>query len=305
MSETRFCTTSVNSDSQHARLTVTPLAGRIGAVIEGVRLSADLPSDIFSHIEDLLYKHKVIFFRGQQHLDEGGQEALGRRFGELVPHPTVPSLKGTSGVLDLDSARGTRAASWHTDVTFVPDYPRISILRGVVIPAVGGDTAWANTATAYNDLPVPLRNLADQLWAVHTNNHDYAARRSQVPDSAREYHRVFTSTSYRTLHPVVRKHPITGEANLVLGHFFQKFDGLNSSDSRHLFEIFQSHITSLDNTVRWKWSEGDIAIWDNQATQHRAVDDYGSQPRIVRRVTVRGDVPVSLDGRSSRAAPVD
>jgi taurine dioxygenase len=66
-----------------------------------------------------------------------------------------------------------------------------------------------------------------------------------------------------------------------------------------LFELFQSHIIAPENTVRWSWNQGDVAIWDNRATQHYAVNDYGDQPRIVRRVTIEGDVPVSVDGRRS------
>ncbi|MFP3520816.1 TauD/TfdA family dioxygenase, partial [Pseudomonas sp. SIMBA_077] len=75
-----------------------------------------------------------------------------RQFGNLVPHPTVPSLAGTANILDVDGSRGERASSWHTDVTFVDAYPKASILRSVVAPASGGDTVWANTATAYNEL---------------------------------------------------------------------------------------------------------------------------------------------------------
>ncbi len=110
----------------------------------------------------------MVFFRDQD-LDEAGQEAFGRRLGDLVAHPTVPSLAGTAGVLDIDGSRGERASSWHTDVTFVPAYPALSILRAVTLPPYGGDTLWANTAAAYADLPEPLRDLADKLWALHSN----------------------------------------------------------------------------------------------------------------------------------------
>ncbi|MGM4954314.1 TauD/TfdA dioxygenase family protein [Bradyrhizobium barranii] len=83
-----------------------------------------------------------------------------------MPHPTVGAVKGTSSILERDSGRGGgRADQWHTDVTFVDAYPKISVLRGVVIPPYGGDTVWSNTAAAYLDLPVPLRKLADELWA--------------------------------------------------------------------------------------------------------------------------------------------
>ncbi|MNJ33400.1 putative dioxygenase [compost metagenome] len=221
-------------------------------------------------------------------------------FGDAVAHPTVPIKDGTDYVLELDSQHGGRANSWHTDVTFVDAYPKASILRAVVVPASGGDTVWANTATAYEHLPEDLRNLADQLWAIHSNEYDYAAQRENVSDEAVQHHKkVFTSTVYETEHPVVHVHPETGERSLILGHFAKKIVGLSTADSQAIINLLQNHVTRLENTVRWRWSAGDVVIWDNRATQHYAVNDYGDQHRVVRRVTVDGDVPVSIDGRNS------
>ncbi|EKS71332.1 MULTISPECIES: TauD/TfdA family dioxygenase [Caballeronia] len=280
---------------------VRPIGGRIGAEVRGVTLSADLDDNAIAAINNALLEHKVLFFRGQSHLDDAAQEAFAARFGETVAHPTVPSLSSGSRLLELDSKHGTRANSWHTDVTFVDAYPKISILRGVVIPPAGGDTVWANTAAAYANLPEALRDLADKLWALHSNAYDYAATRN-VPDteSEREYRKQFTSTLYETEHPVVRVHPETGERTLVLGHFVQRFIGLSQRDSDRLAEIFHDHVTRLENTVRWRWTQGDVAIWDNRATQHYAVADYADAHRVVRRATVHGDVPVGIDGRKSR-----
>ncbi len=97
----------------------------------------------------------------------------------------------------------------------------------------------------------------------------------------------------------MRVHPETGERTLLLGHFVKRILGLSSHDSAHLFQVFQEHITRLENTVRWRWAVGDVAVWDNRATQHYAINDYGDQHRVVRRVTVEGDVPVGVDGRRS------
>ena len=285
-----------------ATIDIRPITARIGAEIAGVKLSGDLAPATVETIRAALLRHKVVFFRGQAHLDEAGQEQFGRLLGTPISHPTVPSLAGTEHILDIDGAKGQRAASWHTDITFIPAYPQFSILRGVVVPAVGGDTVWANTATAYADLPAPLRLLADQLWAVHSNLYDYAGTRPNASGEAvRHYREVFSATVYETEHPLVRIHPETGERVLILGHFLQRILGLSSSDSAHLFSIFQDYVIRPENTVRWRWTEGDVAIWDNRATQHRAVDDYGDQPRIVRRITIAGDVPVSVDGRQSVA----
>ncbi|XXX81213.1 TauD/TfdA family dioxygenase [Sorangium sp. So ce134] len=280
---------------------IVPVAGRIGAEVRGVRLSADLDAATVSEIRKAWLRYKVIFFRNQHHLDDAAQEKLTAIFdGAPVAHPTVPVVQGTGYIHELDSRYGGRANSWHTDVTFVDAYPKASILRALVIPAYGGDTVWANTVAAYQDLPPALRELADKLWAVHSNEYDYQARKPQASaDDERRYIEVFTSTVYETEHPVVRVHPETGERSLVLGHFVKKLLGVSSYDSAHLFQVLQDHVTRLENTVRWRWAAGDVAIWDNRATQHYAINDYGDQLRVVRRVTVDGDVPVSIDGKRS------
>lgn len=283
-----------------AKLDVRRVGGRLGAEIAGVRLGPDLDDATVQAIYDALHEHKVIFFRDQGHLDDDSQEAFAERLGAPVAHPTVP-VKNGKYLLELDSRLGGRANSWHTDVTFVDAYPKASILRAVTSPAYGGDTVWANTTEAYNRLPPELKGLVDNLWALHTNAYDYAATRDTVSKEAVERHRsVFASTVYETEHPVVRVHPVTGERTLVLGHFIKSFVGYSSQDSRRLFDILQDHVIKLENTVRWRWRQGDVAIWDNRATQHYAVDDYGDQVRVMRRVTLDGDIPVSITGERSR-----
>ncbi|GAA1910670.1 TauD/TfdA family dioxygenase [Nocardioides lentus] len=280
---------------------VTRLGGRIGARIDGVRLSGDLDAGTVAEIREALLAHKVVFFRGQHHLDDAGQAAFASLLGPLTTaHPTVST--GDARVLRFEATKGMAANSWHTDVTFVDRVPAFSVLRGVTMPAYGGTTVWANTVTAYDALPAPLRALADELWAVHTNEYDYA-REAEDPD-ARDSDALprdeFRSTVFETEHPVVRVHPETGERSLVLGHFVKRFSGLNSAESVALFTLLQNRVTKLENTYRWTWAEGDVAIWDNRATQHYAVADFDTQRREVRRVTVSGDVPVSVDGRASR-----
>jgi alpha-ketoglutarate-dependent taurine dioxygenase len=292
---------STNQSNGIDGIRVIPVAGRIGAEISGVRLSAELPAETIAFIRQTWLKHKVVFFRNQTHLDEASHEALTNVFGGApVAHPTVPTVQGTSFVHELDSRYGGRANSWHSDVTFVDAYPKASILRALVVPESGGDTTWANTAAAYDDLSPALRELADKLWALHTNEYDYQSNRANpTPEDLRYFKEVFTSTIYETEHPVVRVHPETGERTLVLGHFVKKILGVTTQDSSHLFQVLQDHITRLENTVRWHWAVGDVAVWDNRATQHYAINDYGDQRRLVRRVTVDGDAPVSIDGRRS------
>ena len=282
-------------------LDIHPVAGRIGAEVRGVQLSADLEPAVIEAIQAALVQHKVLFFRAQHHLDDQGQEAFAHLLGEPIAHPTVPVRDGTRYLLELDGGEGRRANSWHTDVTFVDAYPKASILRSVVAPVSGGDTVWANTATAYNDLSPALKVLAEELWAVHSNEYDYAGAKPNVSvEQLESYRRIFTSTVYETEHPVVRVHPVSGEKHLLLGHFVKRLKGYSQNDSQHLFSLLQGYVTRLENTVRWRWQAGDVAIWDNRATQHYAVDDYGTQGRVVRRVTLQGDVPVSVAGERSR-----
>ncbi len=183
-------------------------------------------------------------------------------------------------------------------MTFLPDYPEASILRGVEIPAAGGDTLWANTVSAYQELPEPLKGLVGTLRAVHSNRRDPAGDAGSGSQEQRDS--VFTSTVYETEHPVVRVHPESGERSLLAGYFVKGFVGLSSADSQRLLAILQEHITRPENTVRWHWQVGDVAIWDNRATQHRAIADSGRQRRQLRRVTLAGPVALGIDGRPSR-----
>ncbi|WP_130929098.1 MULTISPECIES: TauD/TfdA dioxygenase family protein [Pseudomonas] len=282
-------------------LEIHPVAGRIGAEIRGVHLSGELDAATVEAIQQALVEYKVLFFREQTQLDDQRQEAFAHLLGEPVAHPTVPSREGTRYLLELDGAEGQRANSWHTDVTFVDAYPKASILRSVVAPAFGGDTLWANTATAYRGLPSELRELADKLTAVHSNEYDYAGAKPDVSaEKLERYRKVFTSTVYETEHPVVRVHPISGEKSLLLGHFVKRIKGYSQADSAHLFGLLQSHVIRQENTVRWRWQAADVAIWDNRSTQHYAIDDYGTQDRVVRRVTLKGEVPVGVSGQRSQ-----
>lgn len=288
-------------DTEFPDLTVRRVAGNIGAEILDVKITPDIDVDIFSQIEAALVKYKVLFFRNQTQLTDETHQAFGARFGKVVAHPTVPSPAGTK-LFELDASKGGgRADSWHTDVTFVEAFPKISILRGVQIPAYGGDTVWANTVTAYENLPAALKRFVENLRAVHSNDYDYGAERVVAEQQRLDHHRkVFVSAVYEAEHPVVHVHPVSGEKALLLGHFFKRLSGFSSRESARLFELLQTRVIQLENTVRWRWQQDDVVIWDNRATQHYAVNDYGSQPRLVRRVTIEGDAAVAVDGSRSR-----
>jgi alpha-ketoglutarate-dependent sulfate ester dioxygenase len=286
-----------------ASVGVSRLAGNIGAEITGVDVGEPIADETVTSIRQALLRHKVVFLRGQ-HLDYARQVAFARRLGPLtLGHPTLASPQGQPLLEEIDSHKGVRANAWHTDVTFVDRPPAFTLLHGVVIPPVGGDTLWANTVTAYDSLPAELRDLADRLRVVHTNAYDYASgngRGERVDAAVEANQREFVSTVYETEHPAVRVHPETGERSLLLGGFARTVLGFSPQGSRDLIRILQDYVTRPEQTVRWHWREGDLAIWDNRATQHYAIFDYGDAHRRGERVTVAGPVPVGVDGRPSQ-----
>jgi alpha-ketoglutarate-dependent sulfate ester dioxygenase len=318
-------------------LTIDRLTGNIGAEIGGVDTGQPLGDEVIGEVRQALLDHRVVFLRDQD-LDYERQVAFAQRFGALtLGHPTLPSPESQPFLEEVDSATGSPADRWHTDVTFCDQPPAFTFLHGVVMPDVGGDTMWANTVSAYRSLPQELRDLADTLRIVHTNfpgrakgSRDNAAksqsddatprsdrakqpsdeakpprREEAVPDVISEYRRQFVSRVFRTEHPAVRVHPETGERSLVVGNFAESVVGYDPQASRDLIRKLQDYVTRPEQTVRWRWRAGDLAIWDNRATQHVAVVDYGNARRRAERVTVAGPVPVGVDGRPSRSLEGD
>jgi taurine dioxygenase len=246
---------------------VQPSEGLTGAEIRGLRLGDAVGPEALEVIHTLLLTHKVLFFR-DQFLSDAAFETLASALGDAPGGPE-----------GLTAGQGADGA-WRTYGTFAAAYPAYSVLRAVPAAGQAGDTAWANTVLAYESLPGELRDIADKLWAVHCS--DEGAARAE--------------------HPLVRVHPDTAEGTMVLGHFARRFVGVDVAESRRLFTVFQDHITRPEHTVRWTWQAGDVAIWDNRATQHALM---GGAARQMRHVRVAGDIPVGVDGRQStpHAAP--
>lgn len=289
-------TTTITQSEQLADVKTTRLSQNLGALIEGITISGDISDAEVEYIRTALATYKVIGFKNQNHVDDDIQYQFAERLGiPTLGHPTVAS-RGRDH-LTIEGA----ANSWHTDVSFIDRIPKASILRAPIIPAYGGATQFANTVAAYNNLPQPLKVLAENLWAIHTNDYDYASSGTSFTDVRQKaYREEFVSLYYETEHPVVHVHPETGERALLLGHFIKEFVGLRPYESSELFRIFQERILKPDNTFRWQWEEGDLIIWDNHATQHYGFNDFGDQKRAVRRVTLAGSVPTSINGDKSR-----
>ncbi|MFF7599540.1 TauD/TfdA dioxygenase family protein [Streptomyces mirabilis] len=277
---------------------ISKVTANIGARVSGVDISKPLDEEQVTAIREALDAHKALAF-DDVHLDDEGQQAFARHFGDLTTaHPTVAAVDGAPNVLPVDSERG-RANHWHTDVTFVLNPPQASTLRSITIPPYGGETLIASSAAAYRDLPAPLRALADTLWAEHTNDYDYAVPDEQIDEEQAAQRAQFTSIKFRTAHPVVRVHPLTGERGLFIGGFARRIVGLSVGESRKLLDLFQSYVTRPENILRWRWSPNQLVLFDNRITQHYAVDNYDGRPRRLHRVTVAGDVPVGIEGKES------
>ncbi|MFD4503973.1 TauD/TfdA dioxygenase family protein [Streptomyces sp. NPDC058457] len=277
---------------------IRKVTANIGAQVLGVDISKPLDEEQVAAIREALNVHKALVF-DDVNLDDEGQEAFARHFGDLTTaHPTVPAVDGAPNVLPVDSERG-RANHWHTDVTFVLNPPQASTLRSITIPPYGGETLIASSAAAYRDLPEPLRALADTLWAEHTNDYDYAVPDEEIDAEQAAQRAQFTSIKFRTVHPVVRVHPLTGERGLFIGGFAQRIVGLSKDESRKVLDLLQAYVTRPENILRHRWSPNQLVLFDNRITQHYAIDNYDGRPRRLNRVTVAGDVPAGIEGKES------
>lgn len=264
---------------------LTPL---IGAEIAGLDLAEPLDPAAVAEVRSTLNQHHVVFFRDQE-LTPARQVEFARQFGEVTEaHPVEPAIEGVPEVLAIDG-RGDRASWWHTDVTFVQSPPLGSILYMAECPDVGGDTVWASLQDAYDGLSDPVKALCDQLIAVH---YDPWFAAQVDTDGGFDWDGVHHDKLVPAIHPVIRTHPENGRKGLfVNGHFTQMILGLSELESRLMLEMLYRHCEKPEYTCRFRWEPGSVAFWDNRATMHYAIDDYGSARRFAHRVTIRGDVP--------------
>jgi taurine dioxygenase len=274
-------------------IAVAPLTTVLGAEVSGVDLASPLDAPAIAAIRDALLEHKVLLFR-KQSLDPTTQARLASRFGELTPaHPVEPSVEGHPEILSLDSDDGARADVWHSDLTFQESPPLGAMLHAVVVPDVGGDTIWADMAAAYEALSPALRDFLAALTATHSaaKAGGYFAARDTGGDKA-----AATAAAVPAHHPVIRAHPETGRPSLFVNPLFTtKIDGLRRAESDALLDLLYAIATRPEHQMRWHWSAGDVAFWDNRCTMHYALLDYGKERRRMERVALEGDRPVGVD----------
>lgn len=248
------------------------LSGSLGAEVRGIDLAACGP-DQADRIHALLLEHMVLFFP-DQHLSPDEHIAFGRLFGDLESHPNLDLVRERPEFFELRAVDGSGgvADEWHSDLTCAEHPSKIAILQAKVVPEVGGDTLWTNTCRAYEELSAPLRDLCDGLTALHDAGPHLAPDRGYI-------------------HPVVRVHPETGRRSLFVNeHFTRRIVELSDTESAALLGLLVRWVQQPRFTVRYRWTAGTVAMWDNRCTQHHVLADFEGE-RVIQRVTVMGDDP--------------
>ena len=293
----------VRPSLRHASLKVELSTPAIGAEITNIRL-ADVAADadLVAELRALWLRHKVLFFRDQD-ITPREQQAFASCFGELEPHPTLPMHADAPLILplfrNLDAARpnaverASRENIWHNDLSYSANPSRGAVLHCQTCPDTGGDTMWANMALAYEMLPERIKTRITGMHARHSFEHLFAA---QLPIEKRH---AMAARLPSIDHEVVRTHPETGEKVLFVNQAFTTHftDFYNFEDVRYgqdfafeanaLMNYLMSQPGIPEYQVRLKWRPGTVAMWDNLATQHYAVADYGRDPRKMLRATIK------------------
>lgn len=273
-------------------ITITPIKPTIGAIIQGVDLNC-IDHKTSRLIHDALLRHQVLFFR-QQNLSSTSQVAFAKNFGDLHIHPVFPSVENIPEIIVLDSHQTDLRDNelWHTDVTFSRTPPLGCVLKAVKIPKTGGDTLWSSLTAAFDALSDEQKNQLRGLSATHDIRLSFPKERFGQNQKDDRILQEAIAKNPPLSHPVIRTHPQTGkECLFVTEGFTSHIDQMDESESRQLLDWLFAHSIQDDFVVRWQWQEGDVAIWDNRCTQHKALFDYGDAHRIMHRATVLGDEP--------------
>jgi taurine dioxygenase len=274
-------------------LLIEKAAGALGAYVSGIALADAAESgDAFSAIKAALLEHQVLFFRDQV-MTAVQYQAFARQFGQVEAHPAYDTVPEAPDVQILESTpeAPSKIEVWHTDMTFRPAPPAITLLHGQIIPPYGGDTLWASIGAAYEGLSEPIRRLVDQLEAEHDFRHGFQESLAE-PGGAERLGDAIAANPPVT-HPLTVTHPETGRRVIYVNALFTtRIVGLSRAESRMLLEFLYRHVVTEEYTVRLSWKPNTVAIWDNRATQHKPINDFFPQHRKMHRVTIAGDRPV-------------
>ena len=265
---------------------ITPV---IGASISGISLNQDLKSDTVEKIYNALIKYQVIFFR-EQDLTPESHLQLAKRFGDIDPgHPVYPHVEGFQSIVLLKNDESSRPDTndWHKDLTFKSNPPFASILHGVNVPKIGGDTLWASMSAVYDSLTDGWKEDLEGLEAIHDmgtfRNDFYKEGGINSVNSA-------LKKVGSAVHKVIETHPISGKKYLNVNQSFTRnIVNLSQGASDHILKFLFQLLARPEFQVRFHWQNNSVAIWDNRITQHYAVNDYLPNSRHMQRVTIIND----------------
>lgn len=268
-----------------SNITVSPLTPAIGAEIGNIDLR-QASSDEIADIRAALLEYKVVFFRDQT-LTQAEHISFAREFGDLEIHPATPKSQSNPEVLHIAHGPESKGKEnfWHSDVTWREKPSLGSILKAVEVPAVGGDTLFANMVMAYELLPDDIKEAITGQVAVHDIARVFAGRLNKSAEELRERYPPME-------HPIVRTHPETGESVLYVNTAFTShIKDMEECDSARLLRKLYRTAANPEIQCRFRWQPGSLAFWDNRASQHFASSDYFPQVRKMERVTIAGDRP--------------
>lgn len=275
----------------YERFALHALSPTIGAEVEGVDLGAPMDEGLQAELHRALLEWKVLFFRDQD-ITRDQQRDFAERWGELERHPFYRYVHPDQAAADVvtlakDAVAAGVENEWHTDITWHERPSWGAVLRAVEVPALGGDTLWADAAAAYDGLPRSLRERIDGLTAVHDWRHVFGL--AMPAEAVEELSPLFPPAE----HPIVRLHPETGRRTLFVNPIFTTHVvGLEPDEGDALLERLYRQATRAEYQCRFRWTPGAVAFWDNRATQHYAASDYHPQRRVMDRISIAGDRPV-------------
>jgi len=276
---------------------VEPVATSCGAEVSGIDLRHASTADL-DVLNDALARHGVLFFRDQDLTPEDQLEVT-RKFGTPLRVPYVQPLDEFPDIIavlkEADEQRiSTFGGTWHSDFSFLPEPPSLTLLYALETPAVGGDTLWSSQAAAYEALSEGMQRLLDPLQAVHTgwphgtNGPDPSASVSRSIRMVRND----PSADREVAHRIVRMHPVTGRNGLFVNPVYtRRIQGMTDDESQPLLRYLFDHGTKAEFTCRLRWAPGTLALWDNRCLLHLAINDYDGSRRLLHRTTITGERP--------------
>ncbi len=283
----------VEGRSSDRRITVSPIAGSLGAEIDGVGLADDLDDEAIAEIRRAWLEHLVVFFRDQK-LTSVQFLAFARRFGTPAEYPFVPGLDGYPKIIavtKLPHETLNFGGIWHSDTAYLAEPPMATMLLAREVPPAGGDTLYANMYAAYEALSPAMQEMLESLRGVNSSALADVSKtredRIRDAEAADDANRV-----YEAVHPIVRTHPETGRKALYLNiAHTARFDGMTEEESRPLLQWLFRHQVRPEFTCRFRWQVGSLAMWDNRCAQHNPVNDYHGWLRVMHRITLQGERP--------------